>query len=250
MTKEEGKGSEEDPNASGNGNAQGNEEQKEGLTDEQFAALQKDPRYQELFRKDVQIEKDKAVATIQRNQRKSQQERLADVRRSREDEELDSLVESDDMQGLGERTRDVRRQQKTLREAASMVSGEIESVLSEHPEFRAIGEDKIEEIRLDVGAKGGTVVDFAVALSREARTRDLAGVLDKAREDNQKDMEAFLVKRGLLKRSEEEGADETVSGAGGGTSSDSRTEDEILEDPNTPVPVLEKILKERGIKVK
>jgi len=192
------------------------DDKKEGLTDEQFAALKEDPRFQTM----LQSEKDKAVATIEKRQRKSQQERLVDVRRQREDEELAGFVDSGDFESIGRRTAAAREKQKTLREAASMVSGEIEGTLAEHPEFRAIGEDKIEEIRQEVGAKGGSVVDFSIALSREARTRDLAGILEQSRQDNRKDMEAFLVEKGLAQRSTDDTtpSKDVVKGGGGGGS--------------------------------
>jgi len=221
-------------------------DKKEPLTDEQFAALAEDKRFKEL----MQSEADKRQRTWEKRQQRSQQERLADLRRTREDEELDSLVNTEDYEGIGRRTADVRRQQKTLREAASMVSSEIEGVLQERPEFRALGEDRIEEIRQEVGAKGGTVVDFMVALADERQGRVVGDAAQRAVEAALKEVDARLTAAGLAKRSEGEGPDANISGGGGGTTSDSRAEDEILADPNTPTETLEKILKGRGIKVR
>lgn len=192
-------------------------DKKEALTEEQFDALIAEGG---RFHGRLQSEADKRQTTWEKRQRKSQQERLVDLRRRREDEELASSVDSEDYESIGRRTADAREKQKTLREAATLVSSEVEGTLAEHPEFRAVGEDRIEEVRQEVGAKGGTVVDFAIALSREARTRDLAGILEQSRSDNRKDMEAFLVEKGLTERS----ADDTtppkdvVEGGGGGGS--------------------------------
>jgi hypothetical protein len=137
-----------------------------------------------------------------------------------------------------------------VREAASQISGTIEGVLAEHPEFRVLGNDKIEEIRQDLIGKGGNVVDFMVALSNERQSKAVEDAARRAADAALEEVDAKLVEAGLKKRSEEKGPDEDVSGAGGTSGGDTRTEDEILADPSTDIPTLEKILKERGIKVK
>ena len=248
MTEEE-KTSEEESKSSEEKDKQGNEDQK-GLTDEQFKALTEDDRFKELFSKEVQSEKDKAVATIQRRQTQDRQSEIAKLRQQREQDELERLVDSGDTDELGVRQAESIKHQRTMRDAASQVSGTIEGVLAEHPEFRVIGNDKIEEIRQDLVSKGGTVVDFMVALANERQGLAVGVAAKEAAEVALKEVDARLVEAGLKKRSEDKGPDENVSGAGGTSGGDTRTEDEILADPDTELPVLEKILKERGIKVK
>lgn len=248
MTEEE-KTSEEESKSSEEKDKQGNEDQK-GLTDEQFEALMKDDRFKELFSKEVQSEKDKAVATISKRQTQERQSEIAKLRQQREQDELERLVDSGDTEELGQRQAETIRRQRTMRDAASQVSGTIEGVLAEHPEFRVLGNEKIEEIRQDLVGKGGTVVDFMVALSNERQSQAVKVAAEAAAEVALKEVDARLVEAGLKKRSEEKGTDENVSGAGGTAGGDTRTEDEILADPSTPIPTLEKILKERDIKVR
>lgn len=242
---EEGKTSVEESKSSEEKDKQGNEEQK-GLTDEQFEALGKDERFQRM----VQSEADKKTATIEKRMKQDQQTQLARFRQSRQDEELQSLVDAENYEALGQRQAEGIKQQRVERTVAAQISGRIEGVLAEHPEFRIIGIDKIEEIRQDLVDKGGTVVDFMVALANERQDKIVGDVAKQAADAAVKEVDARLVEAGLKKRSEEKGTDENISGAGGTSGGDTRTEDEILADPNTELPVLEKILKERGIKVR
>jgi len=243
MTEEE-KTSEEESESSEEKDKQGNEEKK-GLTDEQFEALGKDERFQRM----VQSEADKKTATIEKRMKQDRQEETARFRQQRQDDELQSLVDAEDYEGLGQRQAETIKRQRTMRDAASQVSGTIEGVLAEHPEFRILGNDKIEEIRQGLVDKGGTVVDFMVALANERQTKVVGDVAKQAAAEAVKEVDARLVEAGLKKRSEEKGPDENVSGAGGTSGGDTRTEDEILADPNTPISTLEEILKKRDIKV-
>jgi len=244
MTEEE-KTSKEESRSSEEKDKQGNEEQK-GLTDEQFEALGKDERFQRM----VQSEADKKTATIEKRMKQDQQAETVRFRQRRQDDELQSLVDAEDYEGLGQRQAESIKQQRTMRDAASQISGTIEGVLAEHPEFRVIGTDKIEELRQGLVDKGGTVVDFMVALSNERQSKAVGDAIKQATDAAMTEVDARLVEAGLKKRSEEKGTDENVSGAGGTAGGDTRTEDEILADPSTPIPTLEKILKERDIKVR
>jgi hypothetical protein len=161
---------------------------------------------------------------------------------------LDSLVDAEDYEGLGQRQAEAIKRERTMREAANEVSGTIEGVLADHPEFRVLGVDKVEEIRQDTASKGGTVVDFMMALSAEKQNRAVGSAVEQATEKFGKEMDARFASHGLEKRERDKGPDEGVEqGAGAGT--DSRTEDEILADPNTPTSVLSDILEKRGIQI-
>ena len=242
---EEEKTSEEESKSSEEKDKQGNDD-KLVLTDEQIEALKSDERFQRV----VQSEADKKTATIEKRLKTEQQSQIASLRQRQQADELQSLVDAEDYEGLGQRRAEEIKKQRTLSEAAAQISGTIEGVLTEHPEFRVLGNDKVEEIRQATADKGGTVVDFMVALSNARQTLAVGSAVEQASVGLLKEVDARLVSAGLKKRSEESGPDANVSGASGTARGDTRTEDEILGDPNTEVPVLEEILKKRGIKVR
>src|SRR3972149_2001982 len=108
------------------------------LTDEQIASLVKDERLAKI----IQSEADKRAATIEKRMRSEQANRLDALKRQRENDELLTLVDNEDYEGLGERTAKTLQEQRTMQAAAVQFSGALEGILKEHPEFRGLGSDK------------------------------------------------------------------------------------------------------------
>ena len=180
------------------GTSEGTTDKKpESLTEAQKQAFLDSDEY----KKALQSEADKRQAAFEKRAQKEQAERFAALRRTREEEELMSLVDKEDYEGLGERTAQSIRQRKALADAASQVSGAIEGVLKEHPEYRVLGEDKINEIFDDVRGRGGSVIDFMLGLSEAKFQKQVGTYAEQTRLDTRKEMEAFLIENNLLKRS-------------------------------------------------
>lgn len=221
------------------------EETKEAvsLSDEQIAELVKDERLARL----IQSEADKRAATIEKRIRAEQSNRLDALKRQREQDELLSLVDNEDYAGLGERTAKTLQEQRTMQAAAVQFSGALEGILREHPEFRSLGQDKIDEISADVVTKEGNVVDFMLGLSAAKQEQAVQASIAAAQKTFAAEMDAKLAEYGLSRREKEGGPDETVSGATGSVAT--ADEDKILADPSTSTKVLKEILHRRGIQV-
>ena len=212
------------------------------LTDEQIASLVKDERLARI----IQSEADKRQATYEKRMRTEQSQRLAASKAQREQDELLSLVDEEDYEGLGQRTAKQLQEKRTMETAAVQFSGALEGILKEHPEFRGLGQDRIDEVYQDVIDKQGNVVDFMIGLSKARESQAIEVSVATAQKAFAAELDAKLTEYGLSRREKEGGPDENVSGATGNVAT--ADEDKLLEDPNTPTKVLKEILSKRGIK--
>lgn len=211
--------------------------------------LLKDPKVEEALSRRVQAEADKRAATIEKRLRREMQTTRADAQRRVADMEYEGLVDAEDYEGLGRKAAERYASDKTLKDTAAKVSATIESMLLERPEFRALGEDKVEEIYDKVRREGGNVVDLAVQLTEELADHRSAGVVAKAQSEWQKEMEALRTELGLKKRDADPGvSEEAARSRGTQTSAD---DDAILEaygdGKDVDVNEVKKIFKKRGI---
>ena len=211
------------------------------LTDEQIASLVKDERLAKI----IQSEADKRAATIEKRMRSEQANRLDALKRQRENDELLTLVDNEDYEGLGERTAKTLQEQRTMQAAAVQFSGALEGILKEHPEFRGLGQDKIDEVYQEVITNQGNVVDFMLGLSKARETQAIEVSIATAQKSFAAELDAKLAEYGLSRREKEGGPDENVSGTTGNAAT--ADEDALLENPDTPTKVLKEILSKRGI---
>jgi len=194
------------------------------------------------FQRQLQSLKDKEAARIERQYRDRQKNEADRRRRESEQADFDALLDSEDYDSIGRKQADSVREQRRTAEAARMVSGYIEDVLKEHPQFRDLGEDTIESIYEQVKSSGkGTVVDFMVALSNEHGDRRVKRETDTIRKSLLDEMDARLAEHGLISRSRDDeegnapsGAVSRASGASGMTPEKylSLSEDEFDALPN------------------
>ena len=211
------------------------------LTDEQIASLVKDERLAKI----IQSEADKRAATIEKRMRVEQSQRLAASKAQREQDELLSLVDDEDYEGLGKRTAQTLQSTRSMQDAAVQFTGALEGILKEHPEFRGLGQDRIDEVYQDVIDKQGNVVDFMIGLSKARESQAIEVSIATAQKAFAAELDAKLTEYGLSRRDKEGGPDENVSGATGNVAT--ADEDALLENPNTPTKVLKEILAKRGI---
>ena len=211
------------------------------LTDEQIASLVKDERLAKI----IQSEADKRAATIEKRMRVEQSQRLAASKAQREQDELYALVDDADTETLGQRTLKSLQDKRTMETAAVQFSGALEGILKEHPEFRGLGQDRIDEVYQDVIDKQGNVVDFMIGLSKARESQAIEVSIATAQKAFAAELDAKLTEYGLSRREKEGGPDETVSGTSGNVAT--ADEDALLENPNTPTKVLKEILAKRGI---
>jgi hypothetical protein len=207
----------------------------------------------ETGRRLLQSEADKRQAAYERRARTERAAEVEKLRKQREDQELLDLAEREDYAGLGERTAQSLQKQRQLAEAAQQVTGAIEGVVKEHPEFRTIGEERMTELYEAVASRGGSVVDFMVDLAKEKESQGVKSALAEAKQEFSTELEAKLAEFGLSKRTEEGGPDAEVSG-GGTPAGNLSDEDKILErwnsgDPSMDIKEVRPILKKRGIEV-
>ena len=132
-----------------------------------------------------------------------------------------------------------------MQAAAVQFSGALEGILKEHPEFRGLGQDKIDEIYQDVVTKEGNVVDFMLGLSRAREMQAIEVSIATSQKAFSAELDAKLAEYGLSRREKEGGPDITVSGTTGSVAT--ADEDALLTNPDTPIKVVKEILSKRGI---
>jgi hypothetical protein len=165
------------------------------------------------FQRQLQSLKDKEAARIERSYRERQKSLADQRRREAEEADFDALLDSEDYDSLGRKTAESRVEQRKMADAARMVSGVIEDVLKQRPEFRDLGEDAIESIYERVKDDKGTVVDFMVALSSEAGDRRVKKETDVIRKSLQEEVDAMRAELGLTSRSKDSDDGNAPSGA-------------------------------------
>ena len=165
------------------------------------------------FQRQLQSLKDKEAARIERQYRDRQKAISEQRRREAEEASFDELLDSEDYDSLGRKTAETRIEQRRTAEAARMVSGVIEDVLKQRPEFRDLGEDAIESIYERVKDDKGTVVDFMVALSSEASDKRVKKETEVIRKSMTEEMEARFAEYGMERRSRDSDEGNAPSGA-------------------------------------
>ena len=157
---------------------------------------------QEYLKRTIQSESARKTGLATK---KLQDESAAKVRSDAEvaeQNEQHKLAESGDLEGLGARVRDQlvknRVEDSAIIEFANTTTQAMSEQFSE-----SLGAEKVEEIRLKVVETGGAHAEFAQELAK--------ATAEKAHgEDLEAEFNAFLVKKGLLKREEVGGADKVL----------------------------------------
>ncbi|KKK95908.1 hypothetical protein LCGC14_2668110, partial [marine sediment metagenome] len=109
-------------------------------------------------RKALQTEADKRQGTYERRMTTLQRQRDASLEQQRSETATQQLIDSGDLEELGQQTADQVRERALLQQAAGRVSSELETMLLERPDFRVLGEDLLSKIYTDVQKSGGGAV--------------------------------------------------------------------------------------------
>jgi hypothetical protein len=160
----------------------------------------------EIISTEVQSKKDKEIAKEKRIAAAAQRKRDADATEQEAARKKAELIAD----GKGDEllTFETQRLEETqaLTRSATKVAAIIEDVVRQQPEFRSLGEDKVDEIYSSVEKDGGNVVDFTLALAKAKRDADVAAATKTATEtvaQTVKDeIEAALVAAGVKERSD------------------------------------------------
>lgn len=164
----------------------------------------------------LQSLKDREASRIENKLRTEATTRAEQARKDAEAAERAALLQEEDYDGLGRKTADQMREESAFLEAAQKISSSVENALKEHPEYRVLGEDAIEQVFNEVRSKNGNIVDFQVALSQKRREHDVSALGEQLRKEQREELEALLTERGLGKREEAAAAgDAVVSGVSG-----------------------------------
>lgn len=181
---------------------------KEDKGTEQFDPATLTPEAREYIRRTVQSESDVKTAAAERRLKAAAEGTRQSAAQEQENTELLRMAEEEDFESLGRRVagqlarRSVRNE--ALTEAATVIEQDMVDKFTE-----SLGETTVEQIRTEVAEAGGAHAEFAQALA--------AASVEKARGgDIEAEVEAVLVKKGLVKRDELGGADEVGAGSGGG----------------------------------
>lgn len=204
-------GGSDNQNNSGEGNDNKPTFDASAITKEQFAELlARDDFKGEVLKddsviKEIQSQKDKEIAKEKRRITADQRSRdeatqvQEDARTRRDliaDGKGDDLITFENSK-LEER--------ELLTQSASKVARIIEDVVRQQPEFRSLGEDKIDEVYAQIEKDQGNVIDFTLALSRARRDVDVAtatkAATDSVRDTMKAEIDAALVEAGVKERS-------------------------------------------------
>lgn len=168
----------------------------------------------------LQSLKDREAARIESKLRQEALQREAESRRATELAERATLLEQEDYDALGRKTAEQMREEQSLLDAAAKVSASVEQALREHPEYRVLGEDVIDQTYNDVRAKGGNIVDFQIALAGRKHDLSVKTLAEQLRKEQREEFEAILTERGLTKREDAVKTQETaVAAVSGATAS-------------------------------
>ena len=158
----------------------------------------------------IQSEKDKELAREKRKASEDTRKRDEIVQAQKDSEDRQRLIS----EGKGDELIDFENakllETENLTKSATKVAKIIEDVVRNTPEFRSLGEEKIDEIYSQVEKDRGNVVDFTLALARERRDVDvktaITDVTKTVKDTVTAEIEAALVAAGLKERSEDETA--------------------------------------------
>jgi len=202
----------------------------------------------------IQSEADKRVNTIEKRMQREAVTRAEDLKRQAEQAELQALRSEGNFTALGEKVANTMAVEETYKGAVEQVSGQVETFLLENPEFRVIGEDKVQELYADVKGKGGSVFDLMTALTNAKVEHSVSSLSEKIREDSRKELESVLAEHGLAKRSaavaEGDAPSEGVSRQAGSNTagtSDTQLLDAFNRGEDVPMATVLEILRKQGI---
>jgi len=154
---------------------------------------------------EIQSKKDKEIAKEKRLAASEQRKRDTAAVDQKAAVERQRLIDDKDSDGLLSFEADKLEENRVLSRAGTKVAAIIEDVVRNQPEFRSLGEDKIDEIYSSVEKESGNVIDFTLALAKEKRNVDVAAATKTATEtvaQTVKDeIEAALVAAGVKERS-------------------------------------------------
>jgi hypothetical protein len=154
----------------------------------------------------IQSQKDKEIAKEKRNAAAEQRKRDAAAAEQANAAEKQRLIDDKDEAGLLSFEADRLEETKVLSKAGTRVAAIIEDVVRQQPEFRSLGEDKVDEIYAQTEKAGGNVVDFTLALAKAKRDADVAAATkiatDTVAQTVKDEIEAALVAAGVKERSE------------------------------------------------
>lgn len=166
----------------------------------------------------LQSLKDREASRIENKLRQDAIRREEEARKAAEAAERVQLLQDEDYDALGRREADRMRDEAAFLDAATKISQQVETALKEHPEFRVLGEETIEQVYGEVRSKGGNIIDFTTALSQKRREHDVSSLGEQLRKEQREELDALLTERGLGKREEQVAAAETVvAGVSGAT---------------------------------
>ena len=159
----------------------------------------------DIISTEVQSKKDKEIAKEKRIVAAGDRKR--DTAKTEQDAaaKRQQLIDDKDSDGLLSFEASKLEENRVLSRAGTKVAAIIEDVVRNQPEFRALGEDKIDEIYSSTEKEGGNVIDFTLALAKAKRDTDVAAATKTATEavaQTVKDeIEAALVAAGVKERS-------------------------------------------------
>jgi len=177
----------------------------------------------------LQTEADKRQGTYERRMTAIQRQREASLEQQRSSAETQQLIDSGDLEELGQQTADQVRERALLQQAAGRVSSELETMLLERPDFKVLGEDLLNKIYTDVQKSGGGVIDLMTAIAGAKAQYDVTLALGLAKTDMLTELEARLVEAGLGKRKDTTSTSKDVSSSSPSTTPTNKSDDELLE---------------------
>lgn len=219
-----------------------------------LAELLKDEAIRSELSRLIQSEADKRASTIEKNLRRQLVDEAEARRKAAEDEELRALAKNRDFNDLGERVAGKLLEEDSRMKVAEEFTAGVERFLMENPEFRSIGEEKVQEVYTSIKSRNGSVLDLIVELSKEKANTSAASAYERARQENRQELEALLAEYGLQKRTQDaaEGnaPSQGVSGQAGDratTASDNEILDAYNRGEDVPREKVLEILKKQGI---
>ena len=153
----------------------------------------------------IQSEKDKEIARDKRRINDESRKREEAIIAQKDSEKRQQLISDGKGDELITFENEKLLESQNLTKSATKVAKIIEDVVRGTPEFRSLGEEKIDEIYSQIEKDGGNVVDFTLALSKERRDVDVKAateaVTNTVKDTVTAEIEAALVAAGLKERS-------------------------------------------------
>lgn len=199
------------------------------LTDFDLEEIQKDDRVSRL----IQSIKDKTAASVQKSMREEAERNAELLRKQREEEELQRLIESEDYDAIGRKQATQYRRDTDARQRAIEFNQIIQKAIVERPEVRELGDEVIQEVVQQVSSYNGTIVDLMFELDKRRSEKLLAAERQRVRDELSAELEAKFTEYGLKKREEAvsqgEDTNKEISSGGGGNITKPKTLNEMRQ---------------------